>query len=581
MCLTVELSSQLFEYSLHLPSASTQQSPTTSSLSQPSSTDCFLQPESLFRVSLAAGVSTVAEPPSLGARSVYSFVPMSTSSATTTTSATATAAVTDSHDNNHHPSQRHHHYTIPHGKGRELLDADRATALLPPPTHTHYTRITLSGKSFSLPAAQVFAPLLAGQSRLTEADLSDIIAQRNTEEAIAVLDCLCSAVAHHPLHALNLSDNAIGARGVEAVSQALRRQTALQRVTFNNDGLQGSAVAVLVDALLHPYRTSDEQAANQPRPPTALYVPNASSQPTSIRHIELIRNLLPNRDPEPLVPLILSSPHLTHFILASTRLSPAGGLAIANALSSSGLTSLVHIDLHDGKLGPEAGLVLANQLLTPAKTAHLTHLNLGDIDVNDRDETGTAIRAIIVALRTAAPHLQHLDLHHNDITPRLTTLLARSLHNKTHLTHLCLDDNPIGTRGTITLLPLLPPSLASLSLREVGLNTKAVPALVRWVGQGGVRGRRLEVNGNKIRAEGVEELRRSVDESGEEGVLGSLSENEEDEEDEEEEEAEVEEEEADEVIEQADAVEGQSGIAERPDDKVDALADELAKTKVG
>ena len=483
-------------------------------------------------------------------------------------------------DNDHQPQHHPHHYIIPHGKGRELLDADRATALLPPTTHTHYTHITLSGKSFSLPAAQIFAPLLAGQTRLTEADLSDIIAQRNTEEAIAVLDCLCSAVSQHPLHALNLSDNAIGARGVEAVSQALRRQTALQRVTFNNDGLQGSSVAVLVDALLHPYRTNDEQAANQPRPPTALYVPNASSQPTAIRHVEMIRNLLPNRDPEPLVPLILSSPHLTTFILASTRLSPAGGLAIAKALSAPSLMSLVHVDLHDGKLGPEAGLVLANQLLTPAKTQHLAHLNLGDIDVNDRDETGTAIRAIIVALRGAAPKLQHLDLHHNDITPRLGKLLAQSLVHKQRLTHLCLDDNPIGTTGTLSLLPVLPPSLTSLSLRETGLNTKAVPGLVRWVQA--VKGRRLEVNGNKIRSDGVDELRRGVETGGEGGgVLGSLSENEDDEEDEDEEEAEVEDEEADEVIEEADAEEGQGGTQEKPDDKVDALADELAKTKVG
>ena len=501
-----------------------------------------------------------------------------------TPAATAHSTTVAGGDDNSH-SQHDDHYTIPHGKGRELLDADRATALLPPATPTHYTRVTLSGKSFSLPAARVFAPLLAAQTRLTDADLSDIIAQRNTEEAIAVLDCLCSAVSQHSLHALNLSDNAIGARGVEAVSQALRQQTALQRVTFNNDGLQGSAVAVLVDALLHPHRTADEQAANQPRPPTALYVPNASSRPTAIRHVELIRNLLPNRDAESLVPLILSSPHLSHFILASTRLSPAGGLAIASALASPAITQLVHVDLHDGKLGVEAGLVLARQLLTPAKAQRLQHLNLGDIDVNDRDESGAAIRAIIVALATAAPNLRHLDMHHNDITPRLARLLARSLQHKKQLQHLCLDDNPVGTRGTTALLPLLPPSLQSLSLREVGLNTRAVPALVRWARQGGVKGgRRLELNGNRIRSEGVDELRHGLAESGDGGeaaVLGSLSENEEDEEDESEEEAEEEDEHADEVIEQAEAVEGQSGSQEKPDDKVDALADELAKTKVG
>ena len=124
----------------------------------------------------------------------------SMSSASATAAATAEAASSD-------------HFALPQAQGREVLTAERARALLPPQGAAQFTRLTLSGHSFTQSAAEVFAPAIASFAGLTDVDLSDILAKRGTEEAIAVLDALCTAVSGHALRSLNLSDNAIGARG--------------------------------------------------------------------------------------------------------------------------------------------------------------------------------------------------------------------------------------------------------------------------------------------------------------------------------------------------------------------------------
>ena len=469
------------------------------------------------------------------------------------------------------------HFALPQAHGREVLTASRATELLPPASARHFTRLTLSGHSFTLPAAEVFAPVIAALPSLTDVDLSDILAKRGTEEAIAVLDALCGAVSGLELRALNVSDNAIGARGVESVCLALRTQRRLQRVAFNNDGLQGQSVEVLVRALLQPFRrgaTDDE-----------------GHHPTSLRAVEFYRNLLHDDGPHALVPLVLASPHLSHFVLSSSRVSSAGGLAITRALTS--LAHLQALNLSDSNLGPDAGLVLARELLVPAKTQQLSVLHLGDIGVNDRKETGEAIRAIIAALRSSAPLLRSLDLQSNDLGPREARLLAASLRSKRHLTHLNVEANRVRSAGAIALAaafsPATHPFLAHLNLSDNGLHSRAVPALTSLITAYGRTLTALHLNGNAFSDAALQELREAVEEAGGQAgeVLTSLSDNDEDEDDEEEEGEEEEEgaegAEADEVagvVAEAEAAENGGGTAEQPDKAVDQLADQLAQTRV-
>lgn len=95
---------------------------------------------------------------------------------------------------------------------KELLDA--STVLDP-------TRIRLSNKSFSVDAAEVISTRLSTFKSITTADLSDIIAGRPEDEALRTLKIICDSLVDTNLVELNLSDNALGSKGIHACMTVL------------------------------------------------------------------------------------------------------------------------------------------------------------------------------------------------------------------------------------------------------------------------------------------------------------------------------------------------------------------------
>jgi len=476
-----------------------------------------------------------------------------------------------------------------HGARERLDTAEQAAQLLPPPSSSSsspvFERISFSGKSLSVAAAEIFALFLSSLSpHLREADLSDVIAGRSTEEAIAVLSLLCESLSSHSfsLFALDLSHNAIGARGVDAVARALQQQRALQRVCFNNDGLQGQTVHAIVEALMLPYLHEEEEKAadaSSSSSSTALAAASPAScstavsllkthRPTLIEHVEFARNLLEDEGPRALVPLVLASPHLRHFSLCSSRVSSNGGLDLCRALTS--LSHLHHLNLGDASLGSEAGLILARDLLIPSKTRSLTHLLLGDIGINDKKETGAAIEAIVVALRRAAPRLSYLDLNSNDLNARLARSLSLALRKKRHLKTLILQGNAIHSHGAQAIVEALCERgiIEHLNLNETAIGARALPSLLKLVALPSSSLVTLNVNGNRFDCNALETLKESFEQA--KIDLGTLSDNE-DEEDEEDED------EDDDAIDEAEHEEDEADEHEHPDNSVDALAEELSK----
>ncbi len=68
--------------------------------------------------------------------------------------------------------------------------------------------------------------------------------------ALQALEILCKALEEHQLLELNLSDNALGLKGVTACAPALAHQRGLRKLFFNNNGCGPSA---------HPLRASRQQ----------------------------------------------------------------------------------------------------------------------------------------------------------------------------------------------------------------------------------------------------------------------------------------------------------------------------------
>lgn len=86
---------------------------------------------------------------------------------------------------------------------------------------TNPTHICLSNKSFDNGAATKIAQYLESLEGVKIADISDIIAGRPEDEALRTLTIICSSLKKFDLVEVNLSDNALGAKGVEACKAVL------------------------------------------------------------------------------------------------------------------------------------------------------------------------------------------------------------------------------------------------------------------------------------------------------------------------------------------------------------------------
>jgi len=100
--------------------------------------------------------------------------------------------------------------------GRELVNGSRAKELITAITVENPTHICLSNKSFDNDAATVMADYIHTLDNITSADISDIIAGRPTEEALNTLTIICSSLKKFKLLVVNVSDNALGPKGIEA-----------------------------------------------------------------------------------------------------------------------------------------------------------------------------------------------------------------------------------------------------------------------------------------------------------------------------------------------------------------------------
>ena len=109
--------------------------------------------------------------------------------------------------------------------GRELCDETKAAALLAEIKVVNPTHVRLSNKSFDNGAATKIAEYLENLSGIITADISDIIAGRPEDEALRTLTIISGALKKFDLVELNVSDNAMGAKGCLACKDILTKKT--------------------------------------------------------------------------------------------------------------------------------------------------------------------------------------------------------------------------------------------------------------------------------------------------------------------------------------------------------------------
>lgn len=377
------------------------------------------------------------------------------------------------------------------GGRRSFIDAEEAEELFKPlrENGNSYTKICLSNRSFGLDAARVAVPILSSiRHQLKEVDLSDFIAGRSETEAIEVMNLFSSALEGCVLRYLNLSDNAMGEKGVNAFESLLRSQNSLEELYLMNDGIS-------------------EEAARA----VSKFIPSTEK----LRVLHFHNNMTGDEGAIAISDMVKRSPVLEDFRCSSTRVGCEGGVALAEALGTC--MHLKKLDLRDNMFGVESGVALSKVLsaFTDLTEIYLSYLNLED--------EGT--EALADALKDSAPLLEVLEMAGNDITAGSTAALATCIGEKQFLTRLILSENELKDEGAILISKALAEGHGQLT--EVDLSSNSIRrAGARLLAQAVVNKpgfKLLNINGNFISDEGIDEVMDMFKDSPH--LLGPLDEN--------------------------------------------------------
>ncbi|CAM9674236.1 unnamed protein product [Chrysoparadoxa australica] len=418
---------------------------------------------------------------------------------------------------------------------REMVSSKRAEELLEKADAKAET-ICLSGKSYDAEAAAVIAEALKGMQKVKHADLSDMIAGRPEALALEVLELICGGLAGRQLLTLNLSDNAMGEKGINACKAVLEGQKSLQSLKMCNDGLSASAMELMRDILL-------------------------ASSPTQLETLHFFNNMSGDGGAKALAQVLQHCPKLSDLRFSGTRAGSEGSIAVAKALELCPAVDagrLVSLDLADNSFGTEGAEALAKAIgqfavLLEKNQKGLTCLNLRDGALGD---DGAVL--VTAALAKAAAGLTSLDLSGNDLTAKSMSSLARCLRGKPSLIYLGVEENELGSSGAVRLSK----GLAGLTaLKKIQLSTNEIGsrggvAVVKSLMSTSTESlTSLELNGNGLSAEALQHVQRMLESAGKLECLGEMDDNDEDFDDEEEDEEEEEEEEEDEAnqVDEADA----------------------------
>ncbi|XP_077229349.1 RAN GTPase-activating protein 2-like isoform X2 [Tasmannia lanceolata] len=377
---------------------------------------------------------------------------------------------------------------------RDFIEAKEAEELLRPLKEGEnlYTKICFSNRSFGVDAARVAEPILISiRGQLTDVDLSDFIAGRPEDEALEVMMIFSSALEGCVLKYLNLSDNALGEKGVRAFAALLKSQRSLEELYLINNGISEEAAQAVCELL-------------------------PSTEKLRVLHFH--NNMTGDEGAIAISDIVKRSGSLEDFRCSSTRVDSEGGVALAEALETC--TNLKKLDLRDNMFGVVAGIALSKSF---SRHANVTEIYLSYLNLEDE---GTI--ALANALKESAPSLEVLEMAGNDITVGAASALFECIATKQFLIKLNLSENELKDEGTILISKAL--QEGHEQLKEVDMSTNSIRRVgARMLAQAVVWKpdfALLNINGNYISDEGIDEVKeilkagkKSVD------VLGPLDDN--------------------------------------------------------
>lgn len=406
---------------------------------------------------------------------------------------------------------------------RELVNQERATELLETIDGDSFTSLNLSDKSYSEDAAKVIGVALSKRCKnVTTANISDIIAGRQENEAQNAMKYICDGLADSVLDIVHCDDNAMGPHGIRACAGVIAQKT-LKHLSLMNDGLSAASaeqLAVLLLGTAEDAKAAWEKGISAGHAVGAVQSgaeDSANCPPLEVFHFH--NNMTGEDGAKSVARIVAACSKLKDFRFSTTRSQRAGCLHIAQALESLPNTSFTSLDLSDNSFGGECSEPINNFL---ARQTQLEHLILRDSGL---EREGVEILA--KTLNMSKPPIQTLDLSGNDLEADDGDLVAKAIGPlQATLQSLYLDDNMLESDAMCKIAKSL---RFCKQLRNVAVNNcelsaagaitlaKVLCSLPKF--------ERLEMDGNMICSNGVEVIQNLFDVS--EKVLAEMEENDE------------------------------------------------------
>ena len=333
---------------------------------------------------------------------------------------------------------------------REMLTRERAEKLIEEKAKIDLNEILairLGTKSFGIDAAEVFHKKIKQMEKITCADLSDIIAGRPELEALVVLEKVVSALNCKSLKVLNLSDNALGEKGIRVLESALSSIKSLEEIEFKNNGLSDLSIELLSNFL-----------------PT-----------DNLRLLHFHNNMSGAGGAIAAASIISKSPKLEDFQMSSSRVDAKGGLFMIRALIISP-ENLLRLDFSDSMFNKECTEVLVSAI---PRMKFLTDLVIRD--------SGFDKSIILKALseKSNLPELSILDISGIEIDTYDGAILGNIIRIRKRLQKLWMDDNELESEGIINFCKMaydeeFPTMLEYISASSCQIDQKGAYSLAKF-----------------------------------------------------------------------------------------------------
>lgn len=244
-------------------------------------------------------------------------------------------------------------------------------------------RVDISCRSWAQPAFDIIRPFLETIAKdVKYAAFADIIASLLTEEGLAVTEALAKTFANAPLADLDLSDNAMGPRGLVLVEPMIVNAP-LKRLYLRNCGLSFESMGLLKGW----FTANDNRIANQ------------------LTDLVIDRNMFGEDGAKEVKEILAHCKRLEYFSCLGCRVR-TGAIHLAQGLEAmvegTNHAALYRLDIDDCTFDEEGCAAIANAL---GKCSRLTRLALPDAGCEI-----DGLKLIVDALTTSGAKLTHLDL---------------------------------------------------------------------------------------------------------------------------------------------------------------------------